>query len=138
MPNNLMPLVTRAASGQMANLSIYGNDYPTDDGTAVRDYVHVMDLAEGHVAALGSLQNGVPRQVYNLGTGRGTSVLELIDAFERANNVEVPVVAADRRPGDASVVYAATHKAERELNWRATRSLAEMCADSWRFAKQNG
>jgi len=138
VPNNLMPLVTRAASGRMATLRVYGNDYPTDDGTAVRDYIHVMDLADGHVAALGALEQDAPLQVYNLGTGRGTSVLELIDAFERANDIKVPTVLAERRAGDVAAVYAAAGKAERELDWRATRSLTEMCADSWRFAMRNG
>ncbi len=137
MPNNLMPLVTRVASGQLAKLKVHGNDYPTDDGTAVRDYIHVLDLADGHVAALGALHQGDPLQIYNLGTGRGTSVLELINTFERANEVKVPTVLAERRAGDVAVVYAATGKAERELDWRATRSLSEMCADSWRFAKRN-
>lgn len=138
VPNNLMPLVTRAASGRMAALQVFGSDYPTADGSAVRDYIHVMDLADGHVAALGALGSGDPLQVYNLGTGRGTSVLELIDAFERANEVKVPTAPAERRPGDAAAVYAAAGKAERDLNWRATRSVTEMCADSWRFAKRNG
>ena len=110
----------------------------TDDGTAVRDYIHVMDLADGHVAALDALAGGDALQIYNLGTGRGTSVLELIGAFEKANSVAVPYVPADRRPGDASIVYAAADKAERDLNWRATRTLADMCADSWRFTKRNG
>ncbi len=137
-PNNLMPLVTRAASGKMTNLRVYGNDYPTGDGTAVRDYIHVMDLAAGHVAALNALEQGAPLQVYNLGTGRGTSVLELIDAFERANDVVVPAILAERRAGDVAAVYAAAGKAARELDWRATRSLSEMCVDSWHFATRNG
>jgi UDP-glucose 4-epimerase len=137
-PNNLMPLINRAASGRLAYLSVYGNDYQTEDGTAVRDYIHVMDLAEGHVAALDALERGGPLQVYNLGTGHGTSVLELIDAFESANNVRVPRKPADRRPKDVASVFAAVEKAERQLQWRATRSLPEMCADSWRFAKRSG
>lgn len=137
IPNNLMPLLTRAASGELGPLSVYGTDYPTADGTAVRDYIHVMDLAEGHVAALEALGRGPGCEVYNLGTGRGTSVSELIAAFEEATAVTVPQVPADRRPGDVAEIYAATGKAERELGWRAKRGLAEMCADSWRFAKRN-
>jgi len=138
VPNNLMPLVMRAARGQMDRLHIFGTDYPTADGTAVRDYVHVVDLAEGHVAALEALDKGEALQVHNLGTGRGTSVLELIAAFEQATGAKVPYVADERRPGDVAAIYAATGKAERELGWRAMHGLAEMCADSWRFATRNG
>jgi UDP-glucose 4-epimerase len=134
VPNNLMPLITRAALGEAGDLRIYGTDYSTPDGTAVRDYIHVVDLARGHVAALGALDRGESLQVYNLGTGRGTSVVELIEAFEQATGAKVPHVAADRRPGDVATMYAAVKKAERELDWRATYGLAEMCADSWRFA----
>jgi len=138
IPNNLMPLVTRVARGEMDRLQIYGTDYPTADSTAVRDYIHVVDLAEGHVAALEALGKGEALQVYNLGTGQGTSVLELIAAFEQATGVKVPHVAADRRPGDVAAMYAAVGKAERELGWRAKRGLAEMCTDSWRFASMQG
>ena len=134
VPNNLMPLITRAALGEAGDLRIYGTDYSTPDGTAVRDYIHVVDLARGHVAALEALDKGESLQVYNLGTGRGTSVVELIEAFEQATGAKVPHVAADRRPGDVATMYAAVKKAERELGWRATYGLAEMCADSWRFA----
>jgi UDP-glucose 4-epimerase len=137
VPNNLMPLVTRTARGQMDRLHVYGTDYPTADGTAVRDYIHVVDLAEGHVAALEALAKGEALQVHNLGTGRGTSVLELIAAFEQSTGAKVPNIADLRRPGDVASIYAATSKAERELGWRATRGLAEMCADSWRFATRN-
>jgi UDP-glucose 4-epimerase len=138
VPNNLMPLVTRVARGEMDCIRIFGMDYPTPDSTAVRDYIHVVDLAEGHVAALDALWKGETLQYYNLGTGHGTSVLELIAAFEQATGVRVPHVAADRRPGDVAIMYAAAGKAERELGWRATRSLEEMCADSWRFAMRLG
>lgn len=138
IPNNLMPLVTRVAGGKMKKLSVYGSDYPTTDGSAVRDYIHVEDLAEGHVVALEALFNGERLGIYNLGTGRGTSVFELISAFEEATGVEVPHVPADRRPGDVAEIYAATEKAGRELGWRARRGLTEMCVDSWRFAKRNG
>jgi UDP-glucose 4-epimerase len=134
VPNNLMPLITRAALGETDLLHVYGTDYPTPDGSAVRDYIHVVDLARGHVAALEALGKGEALQLYNLGTGRGTSVLELIGAFEQATGAKVPHVAADRRPGDVAAMYAAVGKAERELGWRATHDVAEMCADSWRFA----
>lgn len=132
-PNNLMPLLARAAAGKIDVLQVYGSDYPTRDGSAVRDYIHVADLSEGHVAALEALSSGNDFSIYNLGTGRGTSVLELIEAFEMANGIKVPHVSADRRPGDVPVLYASTEKAERELGWRARRGLAEMCEDSWRF-----
>ena len=136
-PTNLMPLVARAALGRSEHLQIFGRDYPTADGTAVRDYIHVVDLAEGHVAALDALGAGDPLQIYNLGTGRGTSVLELIAAFGEATGQKVPVVDAERRSGDVAVMYAAVEKAERELGWGATRGVKEMCADSWRFATRN-
>lgn len=138
IPSNLMPLVTRTARGEIDCLQIYGTDYPTRDGTAVRDYIHVVDLAEGHVAALDAITLGESLQLFNLGTGRGTSVIELIDAFEVATGVKVPGVAADRRPGDVAELYADAGKAERELGWRATRGISEMCADSWRYATRQG
>ena len=134
-PTNLMPLIARVALGQSAQLQIFGRDYPTADGTAVRDYVHVMDLAEGHVAALEALGQGDPLQVHNLGTGRGTSVLELVAAFEQASGQQIATIDAERRTGDVAQLYAAVDKAERELGWRATRGVEEMCADSWRFAR---
>lgn len=133
IPNNLMPLVVQAAAGKMDALQVYGTDYPTEDGTPIRDYIHVVDLAEGHVAALEALNSREDFGVYNLGTGHGTSVLELIGEFEKATGIKVPYVAAERRPGDVAQLYAATDKAERELGWQATRGVAEMCADSWRF-----
>jgi UDP-glucose 4-epimerase len=137
VPTNLMPIVARVATGASPHLSIFGRDYPTADGTAVRDYVHVVDLAEGHVAALDALGAGDPLQIFNLGTGRGTSVLEFKDAFEAATGQAIPFVDAERRNGDVAVLYAAVEKAERELGWRATRGLHDMCADSWRFASRN-
>jgi UDP-glucose 4-epimerase len=136
-PTNLMPLIARVALGQSPELQIFGRDYPTADGTAVRDYVHVVDLAEGHVAALDALGQGDRLQIFNLGTGRGTSVLELVAAFEQATGRKIRRVDADRRSGDVAALYATADKAERVLGWRATRGLAEMCADSWRFAKRN-
>jgi len=136
-PTNLMPLIARVATGASPHLEIFGRDYPTRDGTAVRDYVHVVDLAEGHVAALGVLGEGQPLQIFNLGTGRGTSVMELVAAFEEATGQSIPFVDAERRSGDVAQLYASVDKAERELGWRATRSVQEMCADSWRFAARN-
>ena len=137
MPTNLMPIVAAVARGDRPHLDVFGRDYPTADGTAVRDYLHVVDLAEGHVAALNALGGGDPLQVFNLGTGRGTSVLELVAAFEEATGQKIPSVDAERRSGDVAVLYAAVGKAERDLGWRATRRLHDMCADSWRFASRN-
>lgn len=133
-PANLMPILTRVARGERPALEIFGRDYPTADGTAVRDYVHVVDLAEGHVAALAALGSGDPLQVYNLGTGRGTSVLDLVAAFQEATGCKVPMTDSERRDGDVAQLYAAVDKAERELGWKARRGLKEMCTDSWRFA----
>jgi len=134
IPNNLMPLMMRVATGKTDALQVYGTDYPTSDGSAVRDYIHVVDLAEGHVAALEAMDKGPNLAVYNLGTGRGTSVLELISAFEKAAGVAIPFNAVGRRPGDVPELYAATAKAERGLGWTAKLSLADMCTDSFRFA----
>ncbi len=131
IPNNLMPFVTQVAKGKLDKLRVFGNDYPTVDGTGVRDYIHVMDLAEGHVSALNNLTEGV--HIYNLGTGQGTSVLELVKAFEEANNIEVPYEIVDRRPGDIASCYADASKAERELGWTAKRDIVTMCRDAWRF-----
>lgn len=133
IPNNLMPYVTQVAKGKLKQLSVFGNDYPTVDGTGVRDYIHVLDLAAGHVAAIERLTEGV--NVYNLGTGRGTSVLELVNAFVEANGMEVPFEIVDRRPGDIASCYADASKAARELGWSAKRDLISMCRDSWRFEK---
>lgn len=133
IPNNLMPFVTQVAKGKLEKLRVFGNDYPTVDGTGVRDYIHVVDLAEGHVAALENLTEGV--HVYNLGTGKGTSVLELVKAFEEANDIEVPYEIVDRRPGDIASCYADTSKAKRELGWNAKRDIIAMCRDAWRFEK---
>ncbi|MCQ6264722.1 UDP-glucose 4-epimerase GalE [Fictibacillus sp. WQ 8-8] len=134
IPNNLMPYVTQVAKGKLEKLRIFGNDYPTVDGTGVRDYIHVVDLAEGHVAALENLTEGV--HVYNLGTGKGTSVLELVKAFEEANAIEVPYEIVDRRPGDIASCYADASKAKRELGWTAKRDLLSMCRDAWQFEKK--
>lgn len=136
IPNNLMPYVTQVADGKLEKLRVFGNDYPTVDGTGVRDYIHVLDLAEGHVAALENLTEGV--HVYNLGTGKGTSVLELVKAFEEANDIEVPYEIVDRRPGDIASCYADASKAKRELGWTAKRDIIAMCRDAWRFENRHG
>jgi len=133
IPSNLMPYVTQVAKGKLEKLFIFGNDYPTIDGTCVRDYVHVMDLAEGHVAALDNITEGV--HIYNLGTGHGISVLELVSAFEDANSIEVPYEIVERRPGDIASCYADASKAEMELGWTAKRDIMSMCRDAWRFER---
>ena len=138
VPNNLMPYVTQVAAGIREKLSVFGSDYPTPDGTCIRDYVHVMDLAEGHAAALAYAQEHTGAEVFNLGTGRGTSVLELIDAFQQATGVTVPYVMTGRRAGDAAVCYAGTEKAAQVLHWRARRSLEDMCRDAWRWQQCGG
>jgi len=131
IPNNLMPYVTQVAKGKLDQLRVFGHDYPTIDGTGVRDYVHVMDLAEGHVVALDKLTSGV--HIYNLGTGQGTSVLQLVKAFEEANGIEVPYEIVDRRPGDIAECFADASKVKRDLDWTAKRDLLDMCRDAWRF-----
>lgn len=133
IPNNLMPFVTQVAKGKREKLSVFGNDYDTVDGTGVRDYIHVVDLAIGHVKAIEKLDKGV--HIYNLGTGRGTSVLELVHAFEEANGVKVPYEICDRRPGDIASCYADAEKAKIELGWTAEKSIYDMVRDSWRFEK---
>jgi UDP-glucose 4-epimerase len=133
IPNNLMPYITQVAKGKLDKLRVFGDDYPTVDGTGVRDYIHVMDLAEGHVAAFNNLTEGV--HIYNLGTGQGTSVLKLVKAFEEANGIIVPYEIMNRRPGDIAKCYADVSKAERELGWTAKRDIVEMCRDAWRFEK---
>lgn len=133
IPNNLMPYVTQVAKGKLEKLRVFGNDYPTVDGTGVRDYIHVVDLAEGHIAALDKLTSGI--HIYNLGTGQGTSVLQLVKAFEEANGIKVPYEIVDRRSGDIASCYADVTKAKKELNWEAKRDLVDMCRDAWRFEK---
>ena len=134
IPNNLMPYVTQVAKGIRAKLSIYGSDYPTLDGTGVRDYIHVVDLAKGHVAALESKKTGL--NVYNLGTGRGTSVLELVHAFIRINKINIPYQIVERRHGDIAVSFANVDKARLELNWKAMLTIEEMVKDAWNFEKK--
>jgi UDP-glucose 4-epimerase len=136
-PNNLMPYVTQVAVGKRARLAIFGADYDTPDGTGVRDYLHVEDLAEGHVAALKHLRGGGPSLTVNLGTGRGISVLELVRAFEAASGRSVPFEIAPRRPGDIAACYADPRLAKTVLGWEAKRDLDAMCADSWRWQVAN-
>ncbi|CAD7559926.1 UDP-glucose 4-epimerase GalE [Aeromonas hydrophila] len=137
IPNNLMPFLTHVAIGRLDCLSIFGNDYPTIDGTGVRDYIHVMDLAEGHVKALQHCASKGGVHVYNLGTGQGQSVLQMVAAFETASGRPLPYRIEPRRPGDIAECRADPAKAERELGWRARRDLAAMCADSWRWQSAN-
>ena len=137
IPNNLVPYIAQVAGGRLAELSVYGNDYPTDDGTGVRDYIHVMDLAGGHVKALEKLAEHPGVVTYNLGTGRGNSVLEMVKAFEKASGKKVPYKVVDRRPGDIASCYADPTKAERELSWKAVRDIDEMCSDAWRWQSMN-
>ncbi|KAH9775100.1 UDP-glucose 4-epimerase 5 [Citrus sinensis] len=138
IPNNLMPFVTQVAVGRRPELTVFGTDYSTKDGTGVRDYIHVIDLADGHIAALHKLDDPkIGCEVYNLGTGKGTSVLEMVAAFEKASGKKIPLVKSGRRPGDAEIVYASTGKAERELNWKAKYGIDEMCRDQWNWASKN-
>lgn len=138
IPNNLMPFVQQVAVGRRPALTVYGTDYGTKDGTGVRDYIHVVDLADGHIAALKKLSDpSIGCQVYNLGTGKGTSVLEMVESFEKASGKKIPLVMAGRRPGDAEIVYASTDTAERELNWKAKYGIDEMCRDQWNWASKN-
>ncbi len=132
-PNNLMPYISQVASGRLEKLSIFGDDYPTPDGTGVRDYIHVMDLAKGHVAALDYAVSHKGTEIFNLGTGRGFSVKELVEAFIRVNGVDVPYVITGRRDGDIAECYADVSKAERVLGWKAEKGIDEMCRDSWRW-----
>ena len=132
IPNNLMPYIVRVAAGELKELSVFGNDYKTHDGTGVRDYIHVVDLAKGHVLALNKLEKeGQGLYIYNLGTGTGYSVLDIVKAFEKATGVKVPYKIAPRRPGDIAMCYADPTKAYKELGWKATKTLEDMCRDSW-------
>jgi UDP-glucose 4-epimerase len=137
IPNNLMPYITQVAVGKLKKLGVFGNDYPTPDGTGVRDYIHVVDLALGHVKAVEKLEKDQGLFIYNLGTGIGYSVLDVVKAFEKANGVDIPYEIKPRRDGDIATCYCDPSKAKRELGWQATRSLEEMCEDSWRWQKQN-
>ncbi len=137
MPNNLMPFITQVAVGKRAQLSVFGNDYPTVDGTGVRDYIHVMDLARGHLQALRHLQRQAGIEAFNLGTGQGYSVLQMVEAFVRENDVAVPYQLSPRRPGDVAVCYANPAKALTLLDWQAQHTLADMVRDAWRWQQQN-
>lgn len=137
VPNNLMPYISQVAVGRLPRLDVFGGDYPTPDGTGVRDYIHVMDLAEGHLKAIERLGGARNIAAYNLGTGKGCSVLELIAAFENASGRPVPHRFAPRRPGDVAQLYADPSKANAELSWKATRDIETICADAWRWQSGN-
>lgn len=137
IPNNLLPYITQVAVGKLPELAVFGNDYPTPDGTGVRDYIHVMDLAQGHLRALEVLQTRIGAHIWNLGTGQGYSVLEMVRAFEAASGKSVPYRVAARRSGDIAICYAAPDKAERDLGWKAQRGLNEMMRDAWRWQSMN-
>ena len=137
IPNNLMPYITQVAVGKLKELGVFGNDYDTPDGTGVRDYIHVVDLAVGHVKALKKIEEKAGLCIYNLGTGHGYSVLDIVKNFEAANDIKIPYVIKDRRPGDIATCYCNPGKAERELGWKAQYGIKEMCADSWRWQKNN-
>lgn len=137
IPNNLLPYIAQVAGGKLPELAVFGNDYPTPDGTGVRDYIHVVDLASGHLSALQALQTRTGAHVWNLGTGQGYSVLDMVRALEAASNRPVPYHFAPRRPGDIAICYAEPSKAEKELSWKAKRGLAEMMRDAWRWQSMN-
>ena len=137
IPNNLMPYISQVAVGKLKCLGVFGNDYKTVDGTGVRDYIHVVDLAKGHIAAINKLNDKSGLVIYNLGTGEGTSVLQMVKAFEDANNVKIPYKIKERRPGDIDACYADCSKANNELNWRANKTVKEACKDSWNWQSNN-
>ena len=131
IPNNLMPFIAKVANGELEKLSVFGDDYDTIDGTGVRDYIHVVYLAKGHVKAIEKLEKGI--NIYNLGTGRGTSVLELVNAFIEVKGIDVPYEIVERRPGDLATCFADPTKAEKELGWKAEKDIEDMVRDAWRF-----
>lgn len=137
IPNNLLPYIAQVAVGKLNTLSIFGNDYGTPDGTGVRDYIHVVDLAKGHLKALEKLKEHPGVVTYNLGTGKGTSVLQMVDAFKQASGVEISYTIVDRRPGDAAECYADPSLAEQELSWKAEFNIQKMCEDTWRWQSNN-
>lgn len=137
IPNNLMPYVTQVAIGKRPELGIFGNDYDTHDGTGVRDFIHVVDLAKGHVKALNKVQENAGLKIYNLGTGKGYSVLDIVHNFEKATGVKIPYSIKPRRPGDIATCYSSAELAKKELGWEAENDILEMCADSWRWQKMN-
>ena len=138
VPNNLMPYISKVALGELKEVKVFGDDYNTKDGTGVRDYIHVVDLAIGHIKALEKLNSNSGLLVYNLGTGKGHSVLDLIKEFSKASGKQIPYKIVGRRQGDIAICYADPSKANKELEWNAERSIQEMCEDSWRWQKKNG
>ena len=137
IPNNLMPFTTQVAAGRLPQLGVFGDDYPTHDGTGVRDYIHVVDLAKGHVKAIDYAGENMGVEIVNLGTGTGYSVLDIVKAFEKVNNVKIPYVIKPRRPGDIAECFANAEKAERVLGWKAEKNLEDMCYDSWNWQSHN-
>ena len=137
IPNNLMPYITQVAVGKLDHLNVFGNDYPTHDGTGVRDYIHVVDLALGHVKALQAIEKNCGIAIYNLGTGIGYSVLDIVHAFERANEITIPYQIAPRRAGDIAACYSDPTKAKQELGWQAQFAIEDMCRDSWNWQRKN-
>ena len=137
IPNNLMPYITQVAIGKLDELTIFGDDYDTEDGTGVRDYIHVVDLAKGHIKALEKLKDTIGLNVYNLGTGEGYSVLDVVNNFEKANGIKIPYTISKRRPGDIATSYSDASKALQELGWKAEKSLFSMCKDSWNWQEKN-
>ena len=137
IPNNLVPYIAQVAVGKLQCLGVFGNDYPTHDGTGVRDYIHVVDLAVGHVKALKKIEEKAGVCIYNLGTGKGYSVLDVVKAYEKACGREIKYEIKPRRPGDIATCYADASKAREELGWEAERGIEEMCADSWRWQSAN-
>lgn len=137
IPNNLMPYITQVAVGKLPELKVFGSDYDTPDGTGVRDYIHVEDLAHGHILAIKKLEQKPGLVIYNLGTGKGTSVLELVHAFEEANNIKIKYQLADRRPGDIASCYANADKAYKEMGFKCTHTIVDACKDSWNWQKNN-
>lgn len=137
IPNNLMPYITQVAVGKREKLTVFGNDYDTPDGTCIRDYIHVVDLAKGHVKALEAIKANVGLKIYNLGTGIGYSVLDIVKNFEKANGITIPYVIGERRPGDVATVFSSADKAFNELGWKAEYNIEDMCKDSWNWQKNN-
>lgn len=137
IPNNLMPYIVKVANGELPKLNVFGNDYDTPDGTGVRDYIHVVDLALGHLKALEKIEKEMGVKVYNLGTGNGYSVLDLVENFKRVNQIDVPYEIVERRPGDIAACYADPSKAYEELGWKAQYGIEEMCRDAWNFVVKN-
>ena len=137
IPNNLMPYITQVAVGKLKELGVFGNDYDTPDGTGVRDYIHVVDLAKGHVKAVRKLEDNSGLSIYNLGTGKGYSVLDIVKNFEAATGVKIPYSIKPRRAGDVATCYSDATKAKEELGWEAEYDIKDMCADSWNFQQKN-